>query len=353
VQCHVLEDGPSTQIVEGRVIDTGIGMDPSFKDRIFQKFKQEDDSVTRKFGGTGLGMSISKELVEMMGGEIGVESEKGKGTMVYFRIPMTKGTESDLFMKDKRDIDYSLLENKTILVTDDNEMNRLVASTILKNYNVNVLEASDGYECIQKVRNFKPDLVLMDVQMPNMDGLEATRILRAEISKTLPVVALTALALKGEQMKFREAGMNDFVLKPFREEKLIEVICDLIESQSIDHSIEIKSPLRSNPLYSLENLQSIGGVAFVKRMTDVFVALSLKSISEMKKAYRLGDFVELGKLAHKIKPSLDNLAIHSLTDIIRDVEKNAVNYGKSERLEGLLEEIEQVLNKVVDELKES
>ncbi|KPM47308.1 PAS domain-containing hybrid sensor histidine kinase/response regulator [Jiulongibacter sediminis] len=352
VQCHVTEDNDSTQIVEGRVIDTGIGMDPAFKDRIFQKFKQEDDSVTRKFGGTGLGMSICKELVELMGGEIGVESEKGKGTMVYFRIPMTKGSESDLPRKEKKDFDSSLLDNKTILVTDDNEMNRLVASTILKNYNVNVLEANDGLECIEMIRTHQPDLVLMDVQMPNMDGLEATRLIRSEISKTLPVIALTALALKGEEVKFREAGMNDYVLKPFQEESLLEVICDLIESPSKEITEESHGrSIASDQLFSLENLQSIGDEAFVKRMADMFVNLSQQNMKEMKEAYRVGDFVRLGKLAHKIKPSLDNMAIHSLTNIIRDVEKNAVNYGKSEQLEGLLEEIEGVLNKVIEELK--
>ena len=221
VKCEVLEDAPGFQRIGFTVTDTGIGMDKEFASRLFQNFSQEDRSTARKYGGTGLGMAISKQLVDLMGGSIHVTSEKGKGTAVHFSIPFKKGTEKDIISNSEGIFDAGLLLNKRILLVEDNEMNRLVASTILESYGLILTEVVNGKEALETLSREPYDLVLMDVQMPVMDGLEATRTIRKEISRELPVIALTANAIKGENDTCFNAGMNDYISKPFKEEDLI------------------------------------------------------------------------------------------------------------------------------------
>jgi PAS domain S-box-containing protein len=352
ILCAIIEDHIDHQVLEGRVIDTGIGIDEKFIKNIFQKFKQEDDSVTRKFGGTGLGMSICKNLIELMGGKIFVESEKGKGTTVFFRIPLQKGTEADLPKQINTNYDISKLKNKTILVADDNEMNRLVAATILENLGVKIIEAENGLQAVEKVKLFNPDLVLMDIQMPIMDGLEATRTLRLEYDKNLPIIALTAIAIKGEELKFKEAGMNDFVLKPFQEERLLQVIADYFRIDKLENQATIEDK-ESVELFNLSKLESLSGgnQSFIKKMIDLFVTLSSQSVTQINEAYDQNDFVQVGKLAHKLKPSLDNLSIDSLKETIKDIEKNAKDYGKSDKLKSLITQVQKTVEAVNAQLQ--
>lgn len=346
IQCHLKENREDLQILEGRVIDTGIGMDQEFISRVFQKFKQEDDSVTRKFGGTGLGMSICKELIELMGGEIGVESKKGHGTLVYFRIPMQKGKKSDLPETAKKTMDLNMLRGKRILVADDNDMNRLVASTILNNYGVEILEAKNGEEAINQCNN-NPDLVLMDVQMPIMDGLEATKKIRELYPQEIPVIALTALALKGEEVKFKQAGMNDYVLKPFQEERLLEVICSYL-NQGVTPITAVNTPA----LYNFNKLEALAGdPVFIQKMKELFLSLAKETLLSMKKAFAQNDYGTISKLAHKIKPSIDNMSIESITQVVRDIEKNAQLLGGTKDFNIQFAFFCKTLQQVIDEME--
>jgi PAS domain S-box-containing protein len=224
VSCKVLTDTVSSQLLQFTVIDTGMGMDVEFVKNIFAKFSQEYDSGKRLHGGTGLGMSICKELVELMKGTISVESRKGIGTNVTISIPFEKGDPVALPDAEKIHTDASLLKGRRVLIVDDNEMNRLVASTILELYGIIISEAENGQEAVAAIRANQPDLVLMDIQMPVMSGFEATRVIRSEISQTLPVIALTANAIKGENQKCFEQGMNDFISKPFKENDLVSML---------------------------------------------------------------------------------------------------------------------------------
>lgn len=223
VSCKVLSDTISSQVLQFTVVDTGMGMDVEFVKNIFTKFSQEYESGKRIHGGTGLGMSISKELVELMGGSIAVESRKGIGTKVTISIPFEKGS-SVLPEAEKVHTDSSLLRGIRVLVVDDNEMNRLVAATILGLYGVIITEAENGLLAVEAIKANQPDIVLMDIQMPVMSGFEATRVIRNEISLTLPVIALTANAIKGENLKCLEQGMNDFISKPFEESDLVSLL---------------------------------------------------------------------------------------------------------------------------------
>ncbi len=349
ITCNLVKHKKDQQIISISVADTGIGMEESFTKNIFQKFKQEDESVTRKFGGTGLGMSICKDLVELMNGTIEVKSVKGKGTNVSIAIPLQKGTINDLPIKTNIKLDHTLLENKTILVVDDNEMNRLVASTMLENYKVKVIEAVNGLDAIEKIKTNAFDIVLMDVQMPVMDGIEATKLIKETITKELPIIGLTAFALKGDKENIISAGMNDYISKPFEENKFIEIITKWI----------IKNPKEAkiaehNEIYSLSKLKDIanGNTQFITKMTNLFITQAEASITEMNEAYKNGHFDTISKIAHKIKPTIDILSIIDLKDTIRDVELNAVKHSTSKDLKNNLQKIENTLLMVIKQLKE-
>ena len=224
LSCTVVKDTPTKQTILITVKDTGIGMDEEFVNSLFDKFSQEDVSVTRRYGGTGLGMSICKDLVELMDGKIEVVSKKDIGTNIFIKIEFAIGGTSDLPRKEIFYINKDMLTNKKILVVDDNNMNRLVAKTILKNYGAIITEAANGKEAIELLQQEQIELVLMDIQMPVMGGMEATKIIRQDISESLPIIALTANAIKGDNEKCIDGGMNAYLSKPFKERDLLNVV---------------------------------------------------------------------------------------------------------------------------------
>lgn len=224
LNCRVSKGDVSSQTIELIVIDTGIGMDKNYLRKIFQKFSQESVNVARKYGGTGLGMAITKQLVDIMNGKISIHSNKNEGTVIRITLNMAVGRPHEEPEKPKHVISHQILNGKKILLVEDNKLNRLVASGILSHFGIQVTEALNGEIAVDLLRKEKFDLVLMDMQMPVMDGITATMIIRKEISTTLPVVALTANALKSERTRCLEAGMNDFISKPFEEERLISVL---------------------------------------------------------------------------------------------------------------------------------
>jgi signal transduction histidine kinase/CheY-like chemotaxis protein/HPt (histidine-containing phosphotransfer) domain-containing protein len=349
ITCRVLENNPASQKIEITVSDTGIGMDEEFMKNLFQKFIQEDSSYTRKFGGTGLGMSICKYMIDLMDGEIHVNSKKGKGTAVSCIINFKKGTEADLPHEDFIKVNTNILAGKKILVTDDNEMNRLVATTILKNYGAFITEAQNGMEAIEKLKQTEFDIILMDIQMPVMDGMEATQIIRKTFNQTIPIIALTAFAIKGDNVKFLEAGLNDYLSKPFEEHHLLEVICGWL-GKGVP-AIEMPQPhaATASPGYDLSKLveMSRGDLVFIEKMKQLFIQQANKSIQEFSEAYAADDFDRIKKIAHRIKPTIDSMCIEGLKKEIREIESSAMHYGKSEKLSALLKHFETVITQVI------
>jgi len=219
--------------------DTGVGIKSKHLDNLFNPFTQADPSSTRKYGGTGLGLSISKKIVEKMNGEIDIKSEYGKGTIFHFNclfgLPTKEmkeqlNSQSDHSKNEKNIKKYK--ENiigSRILVAEDNPVNQQIIKTILKKANLIVEVANNGKEAIGLLKDEKFDAILMDIQMPEMDGLEATKRIR-EIpdNKNLPIIALTANAMDEDEQMCRLAGMNGFITKPIDAEKLFKILSELI-----------------------------------------------------------------------------------------------------------------------------
>ncbi|MEI7492129.1 MAG: response regulator [Bacteroidota bacterium] len=222
--CRVEENHEDHQDIELIVADTGIGIDKKYLNKIFQKFSQESINVARKYGGTGLGMAITKQLVDLMDGKINIESRKNQGTKTIISFSLPVGLQQEKHEKPQHLIREEKLKGKKILLVEDNKLNRLVASTILSHFGILVTEAVNGEIAVEILRKEHFDIVLMDMQMPVMDGIAATVMIRKEISPTIPIIALTAHALKSERSRCLEAGMNDFISKPFEEDKLLRTI---------------------------------------------------------------------------------------------------------------------------------
>ncbi len=360
VRFSVLNNNEQSQLIQIAIVDTGIGMEDEFVQRLFDKFSQEYESVTRKYGGTGLGMSICKDLVELMGGSIHATSKKGEGSTISFELELKKGTQADLKTKEIIEFKKDFLANKRILIVDDNDMNRLVASIILENYGTKIFEAVNGAEAVEKVNSLKPDLVLMDLQMPIMNGLKATQTIRSQ-GNNVPIIALTANAIKGENDKCFDAGMNDYVPKPFKEEDLLRVIAKWLNKEISTNTIQTVETNIAMPdnndalLYDLTNLNTISGgnESFIKKMLTIFCEQTPQLMQDMQVAFTANDLEKMGAIAHKIKPSIDNLAINSLIQVIRDIETAGKSKLKTDDLPNKLQLCADVVVKVVAQMHDA
>ena len=203
------------------VRDTGIGIEKDIQARLFQKFTQADASMTRRYGGTGLGLAICRELTQLMGGSVGIDSQPGRGSDFWMRLLLKEAYRLPETASDLRDKEQALLENPGarklhLLVAEDNLINQKVICTMLEAVGHKTQLASDGIEAVAAVQRGDFDVVLMDVQMPNMDGIMATREIRnlGGAFQKLPIIALTANAMAGDREHYLSAGMSAYVTKP-------------------------------------------------------------------------------------------------------------------------------------------
>ena len=212
------------------VRDTGIGMSPEFLSHIFDEFSRENSSTVSKIQGTGLGMSIVKQLTDLLGGTINIQSEKGCGTTISVSVPMKWDVETTAAVKKDGAANHMSLDGMKILLVEDNEMNREIAEEILSENGMIIETAEDGDIAVDMVRNAAPgqyDLILMDVQMPRMNGYEATRAIRAlEDSEkaSIPIIAMTANAFEEDRLNALAAGMNEHLAKPIDIVKLVNTL---------------------------------------------------------------------------------------------------------------------------------
>ncbi len=212
--------------IEFTVTDTGIGIPEESQAKLFQPFAQADASTARQFGGSGLGLTIVKHLIELMGGSISLTSTEGIGTIFHVRLPLEADTAAEQSATTAANNEPAAQSQLTVLVTDDNDVNRLVANRMLQRLRHNVLEARNGAEALEALECQQIDVVLMDVQMPVLDGLSATRKIRAldRPCATVPIIGLSANVLEDDRNDMLAAGMDDCLAKPVRFEELSETL---------------------------------------------------------------------------------------------------------------------------------
>ncbi|WP_426060540.1 response regulator [Hymenobacter sp. B1770] len=320
---------PGSGDVVFEVTDTGVGIDPEFVKKIFQEFSQEDSSVTRKFGGTGLGLSISRNLLQLMGSDVELESEKNKGTLMRFVLHLAVGSAHDLPPKEVLPPDSPVrqgLRNKQVLLVEDNRFNRQIAKTFMSHAHVQVVEAEHGVMAVQLAQQHRFDLILMDIQMPVMDGYAAAALLRQQLALTTPIVALTANAINGEREKCLVAGMNDYLTKPFKEEELLRMLSKWVlpQGQAVAPAAAVlplvlqAAPAAKAKLYHVGELLKAGqgDESFVDFMLQTFVESCEEAIEQLSQGLNDSDITLLKTAAHTLRPSLVHLgALHMLAPV--------------------------------------
>ena len=231
---EIPSEQPEMTTIEFVCRDTGIGMTDEFQKCVFEPFAQEHTGSRTKFAGTGLGMSIAKNLVEKMGGSISFESEEGAGTTFVIRVPFKIDPDADK-REEQRDVSEKSIKGLHILLAEDNELNMEIAEFVLQNGGADVTKAWNGQEAVELFRKSASgefDAILMDIMMPVMNGYEAAKKIRSldrEDAKTIPIIAMTANAFTEDRLKAKEAGMNEHIVKPLDVELLIKVIHKLVE----------------------------------------------------------------------------------------------------------------------------
>jgi len=296
------------------VKDTGIGIDQEKLKTIFEFFSQEDNTITRRFGGTGLGLAISKSIAELLGGEIKVESEKNVGSTFKFCLSMPEAAEQEKNVT----VAQSDLTGKNVLIVEDNELNRFLAVTILKKWNAIIHIAVNGEEAVNAVKNKDIDIILMDIQMPVMDGVAASIAIRNELNSNVPIIALTANALESEKEKCWQAGMNEYITKPYNPEFLLEKIIFLIENSSSNEE-------QNSEHISLENLSELmnGSKEQMIRMTTVFLDQIERHFNELKFALNENDLDQISEITHKLKSSFKLFGLNKTGGLLERIEQKA------------------------------
>lgn len=293
IETRLLNKSDNEARIAFTVKDTGIGITESQLGLIFEPFMQAHVAITRTHGGTGLGLSICRELITMMGGLLKVESEAGKGSTFSFELPFAISSSKLNQSTVAQDLNYQSLGNRYVLVAEDVELNQYLVRHIMESWGFTVDVVNNGREAVEMIQKNNYDLVLMDIQMPEMDGMEATRAIRqlSDAAKAaIPIVALTANALKGDSEKYLAAGMNDFLPKPFNEQKLFIVISNNLkkgarapETRTMN---DLNTPVTGSEekLYDLNMVQTISGgdTGFVKRMVQLFLETVPPSMADLQ-----------------------------------------------------------------------
>jgi signal transduction histidine kinase/DNA-binding response OmpR family regulator len=316
--------------------DTGIGIKPEHLDKIFHKFTQADETTTRRYGGTGLGLTICKLLTEIMGGQIGVESRMNTGSRFWFKLPFMKaspdqvtflGVEASvaqLANQTQEHLDFSL---RRILVVDDHPINLLFAKKLLQKFGCASVDTVDNAaDALQFLAAGRFDLVITDCQMPEMDGYELSRIIRSRETpgnQRIPIVAMTANAMVGDREKCLDAGMDDYVSKPINEERLYHVLMRWLKNSAALKEpptltrvkLLTDAPTSKMPV-DLGHLYSILGDDMTERreVIAMFIALSEQALCDLRDTMQCGNAELWQKTAHKFKGSAANFGAQHLAD---------------------------------------
>ena len=329
------------------VKDTGIGMSETARGRIFKAFAQADGTVSRKYGGTGLGLSICRQLAELMGGELGVESAPDQGSTFHLTLPLPAIPAPPAGAVEDAPL-VTRFPGVTVLVAEDNPVNQKLIHFMLDNLGVTVKTAEDGRIAYDKLANETVDLVLMDCQMPEWDGLTATRAIREREARTggrrLPVVALTANAMVGYAETCRAAGMDDYLTKPVREEELVAALNRQLPGRAVSEVATSKAALEEPPKasgFDIAKLRRVcrGDEAQVREMLGLFVSSTEGLLEELARALERKDATLAARQAHQIKGASSYLGAAEVTSLAAEAETRA-KAGELDACRVALEDLE-------------
>jgi|GEM_PF-1365219 len=335
----IAREGDAMQ-VRFEVSDTGIGIAPEQLSRLFQPFAQADGSATRKYGGTGLGLALTRRLAELMGGEVGVESEPGRGSTFWFTARLREATGPSQLTTPavEEAVPARCLPGGRVLLVEDNVLNQEVAVAMLGELGLSIDRAVNGREAVDLAAVNDYDLILMDMQMPVMDGLEATRLIRKLPGRLrTPIVAMTANAFEDDQQACFAAGMNDFVPKPVEPEVLHRMLFKWMGPDSSRNPQQVAAPTADTDwavrLGDIDGLDTERGLRMVRgkwstylRILRIFVDTNADAVERVQALLAAGELAEIERLTHSLKGSAGNVGATRVFDLAAAI-CNAVRDG--------------------------
>lgn len=295
------------------VKDTGIGIPEEKLKTIFERFTQAEESTTRRFGGTGLGLNIVKQLIELQSSEIHVKSKPGRGSEFFFVLTYKKAKNTETPVKP---LSKNNLGRLKILLCEDNVLNQKLARSVIHGFGFELDIADNGQEGIELLSKKDYDLVLMDLQMPVKDGYQTTEYIRNELNLNIPIIAMTAHSLVGEQERCYNVGMNGYVPKPFKQTMLLKVIKTVMNQ---DAETEQK---RNIDLSFLDEMSG-GDSSFKKEMIKLFVEKIPEQAAELDEAFKNVDYEAVRREAHNMKSSVDIFLLEDLSSCLTIMEQEA------------------------------
>ncbi|XOV90883.1 MAG: PAS domain S-box protein [Bacteroidota bacterium] len=336
------------------VKDSGIGISKLDQEKLFQSFSQIDNSNRKNFSGTGLGLAISKELVKSMGGEIGVVSTPGLGSTFWFTF-IAESIDSKKVHTLKEDTALTRQFTSTIpkiLLVDDNDINRNVASSILSKSGCEVIEVSSGFDAIKKVKKIHFDLILMDIQMPDMDGVETTKeIKKLNIPDLPPIIAMTAYSMEEDKESFIREGLDDYISKPIKANALIDKVKNWLNFEPIkvsnDVFIEESEHLVINQ-NTLHQLHKYGGKELIESVLKDFDKEATQQIKNAKSLFKKKNYEDMKRELHTLKGNAGTLGIEQLSGLAATIEKSL----KENKFDNILPNLKQLEHSLKD-FKES
>ncbi|MEZ4945765.1 MAG: ATP-binding protein [Cyclobacteriaceae bacterium] len=354
INCQLEKKGSKVQHIKIDVTDTGIGIPADKLNKIFESFSQADASVTRKYGGTGLGLTIVKQLVELQKGSISVSSVENKGTTFSIIIPYTIGSITEIEEKasvfNRKQNELTSLKDLRILLAEDNDINRLYATSMLKMWECTADTAENGYVALEKVRNNDYDIILMDIQMPVMDGFEATRAIKKSGSpkNEIPIIALTANSSSKDIERCLASGMDDCLGKPFTPENLFAVLVKYGQFKATQP--EIKSKKERIDLSYLKKMSN-NDKTFVDEIINSFVLNTPKALKEIKSYIDSENWLKMEEQVHKIKPTLTMIGMPMARENAVEIEMLTRSQADIKTLKRLAKEFCDSLDSALAEFK--
>jgi PAS domain S-box-containing protein len=343
--------------VQFTVTDTGIGIAGKKLEQIFENFQQASSNTSRIFGGTGLGLAIVKQLVEGQGGEIQVESELNKGSSFSFYLNFAKTDLQSELHSNQLIIDKEIKKIR-VLVVEDIALNQLLIKTLLDDFGFERDIASNGKIAIEMLKNKSYDIILMDLQMPEMNGFEATEYIRNTLHSTIPIMALTADVTTADLAKCTSVGMNDYVSKPIDEKILYNKIIGLVRKPSavqaklLDNDVLVVNKKKFTDLtYLRERTKS--NINLMLEMLEAYLEQTPALITALTKSFKDEDWEILQATAHKIIPSFSIIGMSSeFETIARNVQEYAVSRQKLEGIQEMVNQLEHGCMQACEELTE-
>ncbi len=353
----LIEEDDVKVILEFAIFDTGIGISESKIETVFENFQQATSGTSRLYGGTGLGLAIVKQLVEPQGGSIKVESIVKEGSTFSFRLPFLKTKAEAQTELEILELDNDI-KNLKVLVVEDMALNQLLMKTVLDDFGFERDIAENGKIAIEKLENNTYDIILMDLQMPEMNGFDATEYIRNTMKLTIPIIALTADVTTVDLEKCKAVGMNDYLAKPIDERLLYSKIVSLIKKNSVMNEDNIENTVPEIPKIKYINLlylnqRTKSNPVLMMEMISIYLQQTPPLISSMKLSYINKDWKSLHSAVHKMIPSFSIMGISTdFENMAKKVQEFANTQQEEEDINEMVIQLEKVLNQSCSELEE-